>query len=197
MDPRRRRVYRRRRIVVGVALILILALLVFSVVSLTKGVAALIGVVKDSDVTISRSEVPSPHASSSTVDCASGDVDLSLTAKSQTLAVGGSVDFIVSATHTGSRNCLIDMSSSAQILTITSGNDVVWSSAVCPADSNYLLMAQGDKSDMTITWNADRTGSTCVEDSQLPRVGKGTYVAKVVMKDDSKVASDPVSVAVE
>ncbi|WP_300767042.1 hypothetical protein [uncultured Bifidobacterium sp.] len=194
---RRRRVYLRRRIVAGLAVATVLAVVVFSVVSWARGIAAVVGLIKGTDVSVSRSAVPTPSASASAVDCGSSDVSLSLTAKSQTLSVGGSVDFVVSATHKGSRNCLIDMSASSQVLTITSGNDVVWTSASCESDSNYLLLATGDKTSLTITWNADRTGSTCVDDDDLPRVSRGTYVAKVAMKEDSGVASDPVTVVVQ
>lgn len=189
--------YLRRRIAVGIALILVLALVVFCVVSLARGATAVVALATREQPSVARSSLPSPSETSAVKDCGSGDLSLQLTASSQTVAVGGSVDFTVTIVHEGSGSCLVDGSNSSRVLTITSGNDTVWTSASCPSDSRMLLMAKGDKDTATITWNADRTGSSCEEDSDLPRVDAGTYVAKVAMKGDASVSSPSVSVTVK
>lgn len=189
--------YLRRRVIVGVAFVLVLALAAFCVVSLVRGAAAIVGQTTQVRPGITRSSVPSPSETSAVKDCGADDLSLQLTAASQTVAVGGSVDFTVTIVHEGSGSCLVDGSDSSRILTITSGNDTVWTSASCTSDSRMLLMAKGDKDTATITWNADRTGSSCEEDSALPRVDAGTYVAKVAMKGDASVSSPAVTVTVK
>lgn len=75
--------------------------------------------------------------------------------------------------------------------------DTIWSSAVCPADSRKLLMAKGDKDAQKITWPADKTGSTCVPDEQLPRVKRGVYLAQLSLKDHPNVKSEKVPITVK
>ena len=58
-------------------------------------------------------------------------------------------------------------------------------------------MAKGDADKRQIGWNADATGDACAEDDSLPKVNAGTYVAKLSLKDQPKVASDPVTISVQ
>ena len=158
--------YRRRRIVFGIATVLVLSFIVFCLYSLTQGVVAVNREIHHADVyAISRKEVPSPtqQQKSSVPDCDASNVALSLTPAASSFGVGGTMDFTASVKYNGSgkAGCLIDVSQAGMVLTIKSGKDVVWKSNVCPVDTDYRLIAKGDEVKQTITWPGVRSGSEC------------------------------------
>lgn len=182
----------------GVALVVLLSLIVFCTYSLAQGIAAIPKALsRDSGTSLSRNDVPQPAKTSGVKDCGANDVALELAAKSATVGVGGSMQFTATIMHKGSTNCLIDASETSRVLTITSGNDTIWRSDVCPVDSRMLLMAQGDKDIQTLTWNTNRSGETCVADADLPKVDRGTYIAKLSLRGDTKISSASVPFVVE
>ena len=186
---KRRRIYRRRRIVVAVAAVLVMALLVFCVYSLGRAVQSMaLAIGRDSPV-VSRSSVPDPKQTSGVRDCGADDVSLELAAAAPSVTVGGALNFTATISHKGLSRCLIDGSDDSRVLTIMSGSDTIWRSNVCSVDTRMLLMSQGDKDVQTIAWNADRTGGTCVSDSDLPKVNRGTYTARLSMRDNPAIAS--------
>ena len=151
--------YRRRRIVFGIATVLVLSFIVFCLYSLTQGVVAVNREIHHADVyAISRKEVPSPtqQQKSSVPDCDASNVALSLTPAASSFGVGGTMDFTASVKYNGSgkAGCLIDVSQAGMVLTIKSGKDVVWKSNVCPVDTDYRLIAKGDEVKQTIAWRA-------------------------------------------
>lgn len=154
--------YRRRRIVFGIATVLVLSFIVFCLYSLTQGVVAVNREIHHADVyAISRKEVPSPtqQQKSSVPDCDASNVALSLTPAASSFGVGGTMDFTASVKYNGSgkAGCLIDVSQAGMVLTIKSGKDVVWKSNVCPVDTDYRLIAKGDEVKQTITWPGVRS----------------------------------------
>lgn len=205
--PRKRRIskkqqaiYRRRRIVAGTVLLLIIALIVFCVYSLGRGIGAVNTMIHHDEVyAISRDATPAPKKVSNVKDCSASDVTLQLSAASQSVSVGGSLDFTATIVHEGSGNCLVDGSDSGRVLTITSGQQTVYTSALCATDSRMLLMAKGDKDIQQLKWNADSNAALteCTDEADWPRVNAGTYVAQLSLKDHPKVKSDPVTFTVE
>ena len=183
-------IFRRRRIVVGIAAIVLISFLVFCLYSLSRGIVAVNREIHHADVyAISRKEVPSPT-----------NVALSLTPAASSFGVGDSMDFTTDVKYDGSSKvgCLVDVSASSVVLTIKSGDDVVWKSNVCPVDTDYRLLAKGDEVKQTITWPGTRTGSECVEDqSTLPKVDRGVYSAQLSIEGHPKAKSDPVGVTIE
>lgn len=200
LSKRQRAIYRRRRIVVGAALVLLLALVVFCAYSLARGAGAVWGATYGSvsRVPLERGTSPTPHHSSGVKDCAAKDTRLTLTAKAATVPVGGSLEFTATIEHVGSGSCLIDASDSGRVLTISSGSDVVWRSDSCPTDARMLLMAKGDKDVKSMVWGANRTGAECVENQDdLPKVERGSYTAQLSLKGDPKTVSEKVVVEVQ
>lgn len=205
--PRKRRIskkqqaiYRRRRIVAGTVLLLIIALIVFCVYSLGRGIGAVNSMIHHDEVyAISRDATPAPKKVSNVKDCSASDVTLQLSAASQSVPVGGSLDFTATIVHKGSGNCLVDGSDSGRVLTITFGQQTVYTSALCATDSRMLLMAKGDKDIQQLKWNADSNAALteCTDEADWPRVNAGTYVAQLSLKDHPKVKSDPVTFTVE
>ncbi|MCH4159746.1 MAG: hypothetical protein LKF41_03650 [Bifidobacterium sp.] len=198
ISARQRRIYRRRRIVAGMLAVVIIALCWGFGWLLVRGVSAINYAINKDDINaIARQAAPSPKEVSGVKDCTANDVDLSVSASSATLSLAGSVKFTATIKHHGAASCLIDGSNASRVLTITSGNETIWRSDSCPVDSRMLLMAGNDKDIQTITWNANATGEQCQQDAALPNVNRGTYVAKLSLKSNDKVQSDPVSVVVQ
>lgn len=193
--------YRRRRIIAGIAAVLLVGFAVFCVYSLARGAGAVVGILRRDDLTaLNRGDVPEvkdDKNASGVKTCTSDDVKLELRSAAQQVAVGGAIRFTATIAHVGKGSCLIDSSSVSRVLTITSGKDTVWKSNVCPVNSHMLLMAQGDKDIQTITWNTNRTGTRCEQDAYLPKVDRGTYIAKLTMRDIPGLASEQVPILVE
>lgn len=197
LSEKQRRIYRRRRIVVGVVLVLVLALVGFCVYSIGRGAFAVGALVAGHDVGIARKAVPDPTPSTGVRDCVEDSISLELSTTAQTVPVGGSIDFAAGIVYSGTVSCLIDGSDANRVLTITSGDDQVWRSDSCPVESRMLMMAQGDKDIQTMRWNTNRSGSECVDDADLPKVEAGTYVAQLSLKDHPEVVSQQVPFVVQ
>lgn len=112
--------YMRRRIFVGVVAVLILALAIFCVVSISKGFSAISGeIFKTHNVDIARKAVPDPRPASLTRPCTSKDLRLELSAKSQNVPMGGSVDFKANLIFVGTGSCLVNAAPDHLILAIS------------------------------------------------------------------------------
>ncbi|OZG62805.1 hypothetical protein BHAP_2048 [Bifidobacterium hapali] len=200
MSARQRAIYRRRRIVVASVLLIALALVVFCGYSIARGIGAIGDAMNHGEIyAISRGAVPDPAKTGGVRDCGEGTVSLSLTAAAQSVPVAGSLDFTATIAYTGSAKagCLVDGSNAGRVLTISSGDKTVWRSDSCPVDSRMLLMGKGDEDRQQITWNANATGSECQDDAALPKVNAGTYTARLSLRDQPKVTSDPVTITVQ
>lgn len=230
----RRRMYLRRRIAVGTALLLILAIAIFCVISLGKGLAAIGGAFAGHEVNVSRKTVPDPRPVGLTPRCTARDIRLELTAQSQNVPMGGGVEFTERFVYDGNTSCLIDASNINAVLTINDGgsaaqnthgakdnngkvagknNDVknndgkndeylsqaVWRSDVCKdVPLKPLLMSKGDHFEKKIIWNTNATsGDNCIADSDLPKVNRGTYFARIVHKRVPGLRSEPVIINVQ
>lgn len=195
-------IFRRRRIVFGIAVVVLVSFLVFCLYSLSRGIVAVNREIHHADVyAISRKEVPSPtkKKKSGVPDCSATNVALSLTPAASSFGVGGSMDFTTDIKYDGSSKvgCLVDISASNVVLTIKSGDDVIWKSNVCPVDADYRLLAKGDEVKQTITWPGVRSGSECADAADLPNVDRGVYSAQLSVKGHAKTKSEPVGITVE
>lgn len=219
----RRRMYIRRRIVVCVGLLAVLVFCIFCIISIFKGVSAIGSAIsKHSDVTLSKQLVPDPRPVGIIKKCSAKDVRIELTSASQSVPMGGSVEFTARIVHEGDDSCRIDASDGRMVLTI--GDSVSadksdksdksrekqekqqkiepqWRSDVCGIPLKPLLMAKGDSYEKKIVWSTDATvgtptGKDCLDDSDLPKVSRGTYIAQIAHKDVSGLQSNPVVISV-
>lgn len=112
--------YMRRRIFVGVVAVLILALAIFCVVSISNGFSAISSeIFKTHNVDIARKAVPDPRPASLTRPCTGKDLRLELSAKSQNVPMGGSVDFKANLIFVGTGSCLVNAAPDHLILAIS------------------------------------------------------------------------------
>ncbi|EPI58340.1 hypothetical protein HMPREF1579_01309 [Gardnerella vaginalis JCP8066] len=234
----RRRMYIRRRIVVCVGLLAVLAFCIFCIVSIFKGISAIgTAINKHSDVTLSKQLVPDPRPVGVIKKCSAKDVRIELSSSSQAVPMGGTLEFNAHIVYEGDDSCRIDASSGRMVLNIgqsaggssqaagdSSGakgdksnkqnksskskikektQAVVpqWQSDMCVIPLKPLLMAKGDSYDKKFTWNANATigtpsGENCANDSDLPKVSRGTYIAQIEHKDVAGLQSNPVVISV-
>ena len=211
MSEKKRRMYRRRRIAAALLAVLFLLVCAGLVWGVGAGIRALRGGDEGQGASTSAQQTTKTKSkdkdkqkkdagkkrSSGAPDCDKGDLALELAAPDPSTGVGGSIDFTVTIRHKGTGSCLVDGSDGGRVLVITSGQDTVWRSDACPVGARTLLMATGDKDVQTITWHADRSQESCQPDQKLPRVKAGSYQAKLVLKADSNVVSQPVPVMVQ
>ncbi|MCT6899518.1 MAG: hypothetical protein M3Z40_00470 [Bifidobacterium sp.] len=211
MSEKKRRMYRRRRIAAALLVVLFLLVCAGLVWGVGAGIRALRGGDEGQGASTSAQQTTKTKSkdkdkqkkdagkkrSSGAPDCDKGDLALELAAPDPSTGVGGSIDFTVTIRHKGTGSCLVDGSDGGRVLVITSGQDTVWRSDACPVGARTLLMATGDKDVQTITWHADRSQESCQPDQKLPRVKAGSYQAKLVLKADSNVVSQPVPVMVQ
>lgn len=219
----RRRMYIRRRIVVCVGLLAVLVFCIFCIISIFKGISAIGSAIsKHSDVTLSKQLVPDPRPVGIIKKCSAKDVRIELTSASQSVPMGGSVEFTARIVHEGDDSCRIDASDGRMVLTIGDSVsadksdksdksrekqekqqkiDPQWRSDVCEIPLKPLLMAKGDSYEKKIVWNTDATAGTptgkdCLDDADLPKVSRGTYIAQIEHKDVSGLQSNPVVISV-
>ena len=214
MSEKKRRMYRRRRIAAALLAVLFLLVCAGLVWGVGAGIRALRGGSGAQGASTSaQQQTPKTKSkdkqkkdqkkdsgkkrSSGAPDCGKGDLALELAAPDPSTGVGGSIDFTATIRHKGTGSCLVDGSDGGRVLIITSGEETIWRSDACPVGARTLLMATGDKDVQTITWHADRSQESCQPDQKLPRVKAGSYQAKLVLKADSHVVSQPVPVMVQ
>ncbi|NEG78549.1 hypothetical protein GFD22_06120 [Bifidobacterium avesanii] len=196
--------YRRRRIVALVVVLALLAACGGLIWGVVQGVGAAYRWINHDEIyAISRTSAPpTPRQTSGVPNCSSSDVSLQLTADASTVGVGGSVKFAAAINYTGTGQCLIDGSNSSRILTITTGDQTVWRSDVCTASPRKLLLSRASemkRDEQTIAWStsANASDTACRKDSELPKVKAGSYVARLSLKSDPSVQSDPVVITVQ
>ncbi|OZG50617.1 hypothetical protein [Bombiscardovia coagulans] len=221
ISERQRKVYRRRRIVALIILLLVLIGLVWGISAGIRSLNRSREQPKTTSQSSSAAPTPSSAASnkkseakdkkavkdkgkpavndekSSIPNCSSNDTELALSAPEPSTMVGGYIDFTVSIRHEGSDSCLIDASNGSRVLVITSGDQTIWRSDSCPVDNRLLLMAQGDRDEQNIRWEANSTTDQCQSSERLPKVNSGSYKAQLILKSNPKVKSQVVPLLVE
>ncbi|MCL2454467.1 MAG: hypothetical protein FWD18_04105 [Micrococcales bacterium] len=111
-------------------------------------------------------------------DCDPSALRLTVAPTAASFPDGVSPGLTVTIANDGSVACLVDAGEQHALVTITSGEDRVWSSQDCaPADApaRTLLLAPGKADTRQVAWNLLRSAPGCPEG--LPTPGAGTYVA--------------------
>lgn len=123
MNEAKRRMYRRRRIAVCIALLLVLSLIVFCIISLIKGISAIGHSLSGNQVNIVRKAVPDPRPVGTTPRCNAKNMRLEISTNSQIVPMGGEVEITERFIYDGTSPCLIDASDINAVLTVSSTSD--------------------------------------------------------------------------
>lgn len=169
--------WRRRLIVVGVAVLLVL-LLWFLITATLAGDGE--GAQSSPDATPDSTLSPAaPAADSSDPDrpCTAADLAITTAASPAKPAVGSSVAFDVTMEHTGGSACSLSSGSEGTSMVVGSGpDDVYYDSGWCTdtpvfEEASWILQP-GDRQVVQSTWNTKRHNQSCESGSNG---GAGTY----------------------
>jgi hypothetical protein len=195
VGPEPASVYWRRRIIVVLGILAVLALVWWM---LSPGGSQSPTSAQPSPTplpTLTAAESPSaapsaaPSTSASGAACSDTDISVSVTMDQQSYAAGSPVEFIMKITNSGSVACVRDVGPAANTFTVTSGGFDVWSSDACsdPGDSQEEEIPPGEAFAVKGTWDGSVNSSGC-ENTVLAEAG-----AYQVEAGNGDVGSDAVT----
>lgn len=203
--PRKRpspAVYRRRRIVLLLAVVAVIALVWLLIAQPWAGAAVRDDSAQKSPASAvtqsAATELPVPGASAaagdaaadtSTVEtapgelpsakaCVSGDIAVEALADAESYGTGQNPQLSIRLSNQGETDCTLNVGTSGQVFTITSGDDVWWRSTDCqsePSDMVVLLAAgQSVTSAAPLTWDRTRSSvGSCDDPARQSAPGGG------------------------
>ena len=120
---------------------------------------------------------PSPSATPVAEPCITRDVKVEAVTDQPTYASGQNPQLSIRLTNNGTTDCTLNVGTSAQVFTITSGSDTWWRSTDCqsePSDMVVLLAAgQTVASAAPLTWDRTRSSVDTCADPDRPRAPGG------------------------
>ncbi|GAA3667942.1 hypothetical protein GCM10023081_03150 [Arthrobacter ginkgonis] len=202
-------VYRRRRIVALALLLAVLALLVWggaAIIGLFRGEPAAAGQVAPSVSATASQPAPAaadPSASSvaaaageatddesaegeattassdGTAACTEADIAVAASTSRKSYASSQTPVLVMTITNVGSSACRLNVGTSQQDFSVSSGSDRIYSSSDCLADPTDvdITMKAGSSETARFTWERRRSAPGCKPVSAKPR--PGTYVVTV------------------
>ncbi|WP_262001549.1 hypothetical protein [Microbacterium sp. Mcb102] len=186
-------VYRRRRLVVVIGLILLVAAIGIGIwLLLAKPWAAADASPKPASSSsetptttttpTTDAESPSPSPSSeqtpAIVACEAKDVEVSAVTDAETYAAGVLPKLSISLTNKGTKDCTLDVGSTTQVFTISSGADVWWRSTDCQENPSSMIATLTAGTTVTskdpVTWDRTRSSvETCDQENRQRAPGGG------------------------
>jgi hypothetical protein len=124
---------------------------------------------------------PSPSATPVAEPCVARDVAVEAVTDQGTYASGQNPQLSIRLTNNGETDCTLNVGTTTQVFTITSGSDTWWRSTDCqsePSDMVVLLAAgQSVQSAAPLTWDRTRSAVGTCADADRPRApgGGATY----------------------
>lgn len=186
--PSRGVLARRRLVALALLAALVVALVLLGQVVVRAVQPMLAG---DAEPGTERSAPPTPEAVGPPQDCDARSLRLSLAPSKDRFTQNEAVELAVTMRHVGARPCLVDGSDAVRQVVVSSGDDVVWSSAHCASGENLLLMSRGDEVSSTVRWDLHGSVEGCEPDQ--PAVEPGEYTAVVRIAGVEDATSEPVS----
>lgn len=187
-------VYRRRRVATLLALLLVVAIIGVAVWLLAARPWVGATQVTPPPAT-SPSPTPSPEATPTDdagtpspaptveetpglVACVSKDVEVAALTDAETYQAGVLPNLSISLTNRGTTDCTIDVGSSTQVFTVSSGPDVWWRSTDCQQNPSSMIatLAAGATvvSQVPVVWDRTRSSvETCAQENRPRAPGGG------------------------
>lgn len=194
--PRRRRpspaVYRRRRLVAVLLALLVIGLVVWLVVAPpwrsaptadpapAASSAAPVESSSASAPSPTPTSTPTPQAPEGPAECTPADITVDALTDKGEYAQGENPQLSIRLTNTSASPCTMNVGTSAQSFTVTSGSDVWWRSTDCqsePSDMEVTLAAgQEVTSSAPLTWDRTRSSvDSCDGERPFAPGGGATY----------------------
>lgn len=187
-------VYRRRRLVMAIALVLVLALIGATVWLLvarpwasaaeTPPAPAASASSKTAPATDKKDDAdpkPEPADSPGVVACAARDLEVKAVTDADSYAAGVLPKLSISLTNTGDVDCTLDVGSTTQVFTVSSGKDVWWRSTDCQENPSSMIatLAAGTTvvSKTPVVWDRTRSSVETCDQENRPRApgGESSY----------------------
>ena len=194
VGPQSSRVYWRRRLVVGLALlaiVVVILLIVFAPRGKSDATAPIATHTATTSTpkpttrpTTNPTTVPTTEATASGKACAASAIDVEAITDANSYGPGVQPQLSFSITNTGTKACTFDAGTAKQVFTITSGNEVYWKSSDCqtnPVDTVILLEPGKMLTSNPIAWDRTRSDPSTCSDKQrqaVPAAG-ASYHLKV------------------
>jgi hypothetical protein len=198
-------VYRRRRLVFLLGLLLVIAIIVAGVwalvvrpweseASATPGPTETTQSAPPTQSAAPTADgTPTPAETPGVVACQAADIEVTAVTDAETYAEGVLPKLSISLTNNGTTDCTINVGTTTQQFVISSGNDVWWRSTDCqenPSDMIVTLTAgQTVPSSAPITWDRTRSSVDTCADENRPRApggGASYHVAVSIGGFDSR-----------
>lgn len=129
--------------------------------------------------TESPSPTPSGEATPAIVACAAKDIEVTALTDADTYAAGVTPQLSISLTNKGSTDCTIDVGSTTQVLTVSSGSDVWWRSTDCQENPSSMIATLAAGTTVTskepVIWDRTRSSvETCAAENRQRAPGGGS-----------------------
>lgn len=175
-------VYRRRRLVALIGMLIVAGLLIWGIVAL---VALFSGSGKPDPGTqvtvkpVATETVPSSPAPSGA--CLAGDIVVAASTEKPSYGAEENPVLVMRIENQGSTPCELNVGTSVQEFSVMSGSDRIFSTSDCRADAKdfMLMMAPGSAESARFTWLRDRSAPGCGSVAAKPRPGTYVFTAKL------------------
>ncbi len=123
------------------------------------------------------SETPSKTAPPQDVKCTAGNVKIEVAPAARRITSGAALNFAVRLTAV-SDECKATIDPDALTVSVTSGNDLIWTTGHCgqAIPKATLVVAKGKDAVTPVGWNGHRSGPGCLPGQPVAK--PGTYVVK-------------------
>lgn len=126
----------------------------------------------------SPSPSPSADATPAVVACEAKDVEVKAVTDAESYADGASPKLSISLTNKGARDCTIDVGSTTQVFTVSSGSDVWWRSTDCQENPSSMIATLTAGSTVVskepVVWDRTRSSvETCAQENRQRAPGGG------------------------
>lgn len=178
------RTFRRRRIAVLLILLILIAAVVAGVWALTD---RLLPAAPDTAPTSAAPSGPSEDELANPTECEPGALAVSIDPAADSLPAGQAANLPITIRNDGELPCLVEVGRSALTVTISSGDDLVWSSAHCGQlpEERRILLDTGASDTTVVAWSGTRSAPQCP--GEQPKAKAGTYraAASVVVGNET------------
>lgn len=120
---------------------------------------------------------PDPSATPTIIACEAANIAVVAETDADTYAAGAMPKLSIELTNKGSQDCTMDVGSSTQKFTVTSGSDRWWTSTDCQTDPSSLIVTLKAGESVTsatpVVWDRTRSSVSTCQDETRPRAPGG------------------------
>ncbi|MEO6828129.1 MAG: hypothetical protein ABI255_10955 [Microbacteriaceae bacterium] len=192
VGPQPSRVYWRRRLIVVLGILAVIAVIVLIIVRPGSGEATPLtsaqtptpsSTAKPAAPTAPSTTIPTDAATADGAPCKAKDVAVVALTDKDTYGAGENPQLSLSLTNTGAKSCTIDAGTAKQLYTITSGTETYWKSSDCqtdPVDTVVALLPGKTVTSTPIAWDRTRSDpATCNSDRPPVPTAGASYHLKI------------------